>query len=719
MDKQIKELISKMTLREKLAQLTQVNANLLDEKGGTQITGPESKTIDFTENDKNNVGSVLNFNGIKDAMRIQKEYMSKTANGIPLLFMQDVVHGYKTIYPINLGLACSFDMDLIEELSSMSSKEASLNGVKVTFAPMLDVCRDARWGRVMESCGEDVYLAGEIAKASVKGFQGDLGKYKTAGCFKHFCAYGAAEAGKDYNTVDMSERTLREYYLGGYKSAVDSGIKMAMPSFNIFDGIPMIANKKLTMDVLRKEWGFDGVIISDYCAVWEEITHGYASSQRQAILDAIEAGEDVEMVSTALIAEGEQLVRDGVVKEETIDKSLYRFLKLKKDLGAFDNPFGDMDFEEEEKFCLCEENRKLVRKASDESAVLLKNDGLLPLSEKVGKVAVIGPLANTGELLGNWCCVGDPNKTVTVFDGIKNVVGENNVFYAKGCGIEIDSEDESGFAEAINLARSSDVVLLCLGEASLDSGEGNSKLNLDLPYIQNRLCDEIVKVNPDVAVILFTGRPLSIVRQHKSARAILNMWFPGTEGGNSVADLVFGKVNPSGKLSMTFPFSVGQCPIYYNHYNTGRPRYDDNKRCPYSSAYIDGPNKPLYPFGYGLSYTEFKYSDLKTDKKTMTFGETVKAEVTVENVGNCDGTEVVQLYIRDWSGSTVRPVKELKGFKRIFIRKGEKKHVEFEINEDMLAFYGAELKRKAEKGDFGIYVGGNSDVKECVGIELV
>lgn len=716
---ELKALIKKMTLKEKLCQLTQENAVMLEKSGGTKITGPSTVT-EFNEEEKYALGSVLNFNGIEDAKKIQKQYLERNRNKIPLLFMQDVIHGYKTIYPVNLGLACSFDMQLIEELSAMAAKEAALNGVKVTFSPMLDLVRDARWGRVVESYGEDPFLGCEIAKATVKGFQGDLGKYKIAACLKHFAAYGACEGGREYNTVDMSERTLREYYLPAFKAAVDSGVRLAMPAFNIFDGIPMAANKRLIDGVLKGEWKFDGVVISDYCAYYETIKHGYAKDYKQAAADCLNAGTDIEMVSASLIAAGEELIKDGAIKEKDIDEAVYKVLKLKNDLGLFENPYGDMDEVEEKAFSLSAENRALARKAANESAVLLKNDGILPISEdKVRKVAVIGPLGNTGDILGRWLCLGKYEDSVTVYDGVKNLLEGKEVEYAEGCKSDLFDVDESGFGQAVALAKSSDVVILCLGEDGGDNGEGTSKMNIDLPDVQYKFFDEVRKVNPNTVVVLFTGRPLSVTRLDKNARAILNVWFPGTEGGNSVADLLFGKANPSGKLTMSFPYSVGQCPIYYNHYNTGRPRSDDNKRCPFQSAYIDGPNKPLYPFGYGLSYTEFAYSDLTADKTIIRENEKLTVSVKIKNVGNREGTEIVQLYIKDWFGSTVRPVKELKGFKRVTLKAGEETVVSFEIVNDMLAFYGADLKRKAEPGKFSAFIGTNSDTNDCIDFELV
>ena len=714
---EINELIAQMTLREKIGQLLQVNASVLDERGGSVITGPYSE-IELTEEEIFQVGSILNSNGAAEAARIQKNYLQKSRLKIPLLIMHDVIHGYRTIYPINLALAGSFDMSLIEECSAMAAKEAALNGIRVTFAPMLDVARDARWGRVMETCGEDTYLAEEIAKACVRGFQGDLGPARVAACFKHFAAYGAAESGKDYNTVDMSERTLREYYLPPYRAAVEAGAKAAMASFNVFDGVPMAANRKLLQGVLRDEWGFDGVIIRDYAALWEEITHGFAENEEQAALASLSAGLDIEMVSTAYLANLENLVEQGKISEKVIDRAVARVLRLKQDLNLFDDPIGITDERAAKAICLCPEHRHLAKRAAIESAVLLKNEGVLPFDRAVKRVAVIGPFADTGEILGNWSCCGNTEEAVGVAEGIRNVLPHCEISIARGCRIDDERTDAKMLADAAAVAESADAVVLCLGEAAFDSGEGNSRQFLDLSSAQTELAEAVLSANPNTAVVLFTGRPLAIRRLHERAAAILNLWFPGTEGGNAAAELLFGYASPSGKLAMCFPYSAGQCPVYYNHYNTGRPRLEDDRRTAYTSSYIDGPNRPLYPFGYGLSYTKFLYEDLQLDRAKMKLNETLQLSVTVRNAGERDGTEIVQLYLCDRFGSTVRPVRELKGFQRVFLAAGEAVRVSFMIDAKTLAFYGADLQKKAEAGLFTAYVGGDSEATLSVDFEL-
>lgn len=706
----IKKLLSEMTLKEKIGQLVQLGAKFFADGAGADETGPLAQ-MNVTEEEIACVGSTLNFMGA-DVMRgIQTKYLK--TNRIPMLFMQDVLHGYRTIYPIPLGLGASFDTETVRECSAMAAKEAALGGVHVNFSPMVDLARDARWGRVMETTGEDPYLNSVMAKAMVEGFQGDMGRYNVAACTKHFAAYGAVEAGRDYNTVDVSRRTLNEFYLSAYKATVDAGVKMFMTAFTLFDGIPVTANKELICGILRGQWGFDGVIITDYNAVREMKTHGYVPDYKCAAQSALSAGIDVEMMSVTFIKYIEDLIKEGSVSEADIDRSVLRVLKLKDDLGLFENPFRSADADELERVALSEEHRSIACGAAERSAVLLKNDGLLPFSEDIKSVAVIGPHANTGEILGFWHCGGRFEDTVTVYDGIKKLVPNARVEYAEGCLAMLDSTDGGGIAEAVALAKRSEAVVLCLGEHWGDSGEGNSKLNLELPEIQYRLFEEVSKVNSNVAVLLFTGRPLAIGRLDKSARAILNMWFPGTEGGSAAANLLFGKVNPSGKLSMTFPACTGQCPIYYNHFNTSRPRPDDGRRYAYTSSYIDGPNRPLYPFGFGLSYTSFSISAVKLSVKAISFGRSLTASVTVKNTGYRGGHAVVQLYIRDKYASCVRPVKELKGFKKIYLNSGEEAAVEFTVCEDMLAFYHSDGKRAAEAGEFTVFIGEDSDTENC------
>ena len=714
------EILKNMTLEEKIYHLVQMTTMTYLKADGTDIvTGPNSK-MKLDEEYIYDVGTLLNLVGAQTMIDAQTNFLNHSKRKIPPVFMQDVIHGHRTLYPINLGVAASFDRQLAHDVAAMAAKEASLDGVSVTFAPMVDLVRDPRWGRVMESSGEDPYLNSEMAAATVKGYQGDMGKYNIAACVKHFAAYGAAEAGRDYNTVDISERQLREYYLPAYKAAVDAGVKMLMTSFNIVDGKPSSGNKWLVNDVLRKEWGFDGVVISDYSAFEEMIDHGYCEDRKECAYQAMEATSDIEMMSPCYALYLKELVEEGKISVEQIDKAVLRVLKLKEELGVFENPYRSVDVEESKRVQVGPEHRALARYAAEQSAVLLKNDGILPLSKDIKSVAVIGPNADTGAIHGSWQCGGKIDETITVLEGVKNIVGDR-AFYAKGCNIEYDSTDESMIDEAVELASKCDAVILCLGEHQDYSGEGNSRTNIEIPAVQYKLLDKILEVNKNTAVALFTGRPLAIWELDKKAPAILNMWMPGTEGGNACANLIFGNAVPSGKITMTFPRVLGQVPIYYNAYRTGRPKLpeDDFNRVRFTSSYLDMPNSPLYPFGYGLSYTEFEYSDFNLSADTMKRGDTLVASVKVKNVGKYKAKEAVQLYIRDLVGSVVRPMKELKGFEKIELDVGEEKIVKFEITEEMLKYWNKEIKFVAENGKFDVFIGKSSACEPFARFELV
>ncbi|MBO4982981.1 MAG: beta-glucosidase BglX [Clostridia bacterium] len=714
MSKRTKEILANMTLEQKIYHLQQITtATFLTTKESKFeiITGPDS-AVKLDKSMVYDVGTSLNLVGAETMIDAESNYLKNSKYKIPLMIMQDVIHGHRTLYPINLGVAASFDRELAKQLAQMAAKEAALDGMCVTFAPMVDLVRDPRWGRVMESSGEDPYLNGEIAKATVEGYQGDMGKYNIAACVKHFAAYGAAEAGRDYNTVDISERTLREYYLPAYKSAVDAGVKMVMTAFNIVDGVPCVGNKHLVKEILRDEWGFDGIVISDHGAYEEMIAHGVCENKKEAAFLAMDAGCDIEMMSSCYVEHLKELIDEGKVTIEQVDKAVLRILDLKEELGILDNPYRSVNVEEAKKVQLSPEHRALARKGAIESAVLLKNDGVLPFSKKVDSVAVIGPLGATGAIHGSWKCGGTIEETISVYDGLKNLLGDK-VKFAQGCPIEYDAVDESYFDEACELAKASECVVLCLGEHQDYSGESNCRTSIDIPEIQYKLLDRILEVNKNVAVALFTGRPLSITGLDKTAPAILNMWMPGTEGGNACASLLFGDSVPSGKITMTFPRNLGQCPIYYNHYTTGRPKAeeDDEKFVRFTSCYLDVPNSPLYPFGYGLSYTSFEYSDFTLSSDTMNRGDTLVASVKVKNTGKYKAKEAVQLYIRDVKGSCVRPVKELKGFEKITLDVGEEKTVSFEITEEMLKYWNRDLKFVAEKGEFQVFIGKDSTCK--------
>lgn len=711
----LRETVKKMTLREKTCQLFQGLASFYRGRQEGE-TGPLS-SFDLSERDLYSVGTVLNTRNAEDAIETQKKYLENSVLKIPLAIMRDVIHGYKTIYPENLAMAATFDEDIMRECAAMAAKEASVAGIHVTFAPMVDVSRDARWGRCAEGGGEDTYLSRVCARAAVQGFQGDMGKYNIAACVKHYAGYGAAESGKDYNLAEMSYRTLYETYLPPFEEAINAGAEMVMAAFNTFDGVPMSANKRLLNDTLRYELGFKGVVISDWGGVYETVPHGVCANERQAAAQCFNAGVDIEMMTSCYLNEMENAVAEGMIDEEKIDEAVLRVLALKEKLGLFENPYRSASAEECEKIFLCTEHRDIARRAAEESAVLLKNDGILPL-KNVKNVAVIGRLANSGDILGCWKCEGRSEDSVTLVQGLKNVLGEDNVKFATGCDCHFTAADESKIAEAAELAKSCDAVVLCLGESQYESGESASKARIELPEVQNKLFDAVSAANGNVAVVLFTGRPIAVERLADKARAILNAWFPGTEGGNALANLLLGKISPSGKLPMSFPMCSGQCPVYYNHINTGRPRPDEKLTEGCTSSYIDCFNRPVYPFGYGLSYAKFEYSSVTLSKSKIRRSETIKASVTVKNVGEYDGDEVVQLYIRDDVARVTRPVRELKDFKRVSLKAGEEKTVTFTIDEDKLSYYGQDLVKRADAGTFTLFIGGDSTCGESGRFEL-
>lgn len=706
-DEKLHEIIVSMSIREKAAQLFHINASALSSAtDNDKLTGPEL-SWPLTESDYDSLGSMLlNYRGVEKYAELQKKHMENDPHGIPLLSMMDVIHGCHTIYPVPLALGCSFDPEMVEDLCSMAAKEASASGIHVVFSPMCDLARDARWGRVVETTGEDPYMNGLFAAAAVRGYQGTdrSDPEKVSACFKHFACYGAAEGGRDYNTVDMSERTAREFYLTGYKAAVDAGADMAMTSFNIYDGIPLTANKKLTYDMLRKEWGFNGVVICDYYAFGEMIAHGYEQDGEKIALRAFEAGEDIEMQSPFYLFNMESLIKSGKISEKELDERVFRVLKLKRDLGLFDNPMRGTSKRREANNILTSENRALARKAAEKSCVLLKNDGILPLRSK--KVALIGPFADAGNIIGCWFAYGKPEDAVTIKTAFEN--DGKTIAYAYGCGYELDDDEESGFEEALAVAAKADEVVLCIGEEQEYSGEGKSRANIVIPPLQVRLLEKIHAVNENVVVVLFTGRPLVLTEILPLCKALVVAWQPGTEGGSAIENLLYGKVNFSGKLSMSFPYHVGQCPIYYNMMSTGRPCLGDYKASEYTSRYLDVPTHPLFPFGFGLSYSSFEYgkvalSQNKTDSLTP-----ITAFVDVTNTSSVDGEETVQLYVHDLFASRVRPIKELRSFRKVFIKAGSTVRVDFEINESMLKFWDENMNFVSENGDFDVFIGPDS-----------
>ena len=692
----LRKIVSGMTLKQKAAQLTQLGAPFVDSAAALELTGPIQQ-MGLTKEDIASCGSVLNTDGPESRIRIQNEHLAKDPNKIPLVFMQDVIHGYRTIYPIPLAMAASFNPELMRECAAMAGREAVTTGVDVAFSPMVDMSRDARWGRVMEGAGEDVLLGCDMARAQVLGYA-DAGMQS---CVKHYAGYGAGEAGREYNTVDMSESRLREHYLPAYKAALDAGARCIMPSFNSMNGVPSVGNEHLMNEILRGEWGFDGVVVSDYSAVVELIAHGVAEDKAQAAELALRCGCDLEMMSACYVQSIEKLLAEGRVTMEQIDACVLRVLKLKEELGLFEAPQGHADPEAYAAVCGCEEHHEIARRAAEQTAVLLKNDGLLPLQE-MKKIAVIGPYADDPDCRGAWSINGRPEETVTVLQGIRARWPGSEVRCAKGCSGELLTDDESGLAEAGELAAWADAVILVIGESGEHSGESNGRARLELPDVQRRLFETVTEKNGSVAVVLMAGRPLAIPELDEKARAILCMWQPGSEGGTACARLLWGDVDPQGHLPMTFPRATGQEPISYDIYSTGRqvPDMLHSMGFKYQSRWLDVPVAPLYPFGYGLGYTTFELTEPALSADAMTPGTTIEASCTVRNTGDRRGTTLVQLYLHDLVGSVVRPVRQLKAYRKITLEPGEERRVRFMIDEPMLRFQTLANGYASEPGRF-------------------
>lgn len=700
----VTELMGKMTIDEKISQLVQFTAD------GT-VTGPKAGVNYIDEIKKGNVGSILNATGVKYTRELQKMNLDNSRLKIPLLFGYDVIHGYKTIFPISLGEAATWDTDAVALSARVAAEETAASGVHWTFAPMVDITRDPRWGRVSEGSGEDTYLGVQLAIARVKGFQGtNLNDLNTIlACTKHFAAYGAAEAGRDYNTVDMSERVLRETYLPPFQATVDAGVATFMTSFNEIAGVPATANKFLLRDVLKGEWGFDGFVVTDYTAINELIPHGVAKDSVHAGELALKAGVDMDMVGAVYLKFLKKSLQEGNVTEAQINDACRRILNAKYDLGLFEDPYRYSDDKREKQTIYKKEYLDAALHVANESMVLLKNENkVLPLN-KNQKVAFVGPLvSDEWNIIGSWAATGDRYGYATsVEEGIMEVANKKNVSFDKG--VEILKDDRSMIANAVESARNADVIVAVMGEFENMTGEAASRSSIDLPGIQKEFLAELKKLNKPIVLVLLNGRPLTLEWENENMDAILEAWYPGTRGGAAIAQTLYGINNPSGKLPMTFPRNVGQVPIYYNHKNTGRPYLgptDPEQK--YKSRYTDVDNSPLYPFGYGLSYTTFDYSNLKLSSNQINFNDTLKISVEVSNTGNYDGEEVVQLYIKDKVGTVTRPVKELKGFKKVALKKGEKKTVEFEISSNDLRFYNIDMDFVAEPGDFEVFVGGSS-----------
>ncbi len=716
-DRKVDSVLKLMTLEEKVGQMNQYN-------GFWDVTGPVPKdgqaAKKYENLKKGLVGSMLNVRGVKDVRALQKIAVEETRLGIPLIFGFDVVHGYKTISPIPLAEAASWDLEAMKKSAEIAAAESAVAGLNWTFAPMVDISRDARWGRVMEGAGEDPYLGSQIAIARVKGFQGDkFNEFRLAACTKHFAGYGFAESGRDYNTVDISDNTLHNIILPPFKATVDAGVLTFMNSFNELEGIPATGNSYLQRELLKKDWKFDGFVVSDWGSLGEMIPHGYAKDLKDAAMKAANAGSDMDMESYGYVSHLADLVKEGKVSEDKIDDAVRRILKVKFELGLFDNPYKYCDENREKEYTGKKEFHEGVLDMAKKSIVLLKNENsLLPLKKQGQKIAVIGALANDKTSpLGSWRIGADDNTAVSFLEGMANYKG-NQITYEKGADValgeprfmletKINTTDKSGFEKAIAAAKQADVVIMVLGEHGLQSGEGRSRSDITLPGVQQELLEAVYKANPNIVLVLQNGRPLAIPWAAKNIPAIVEAWHLGTQSGHAIAQVLYGDYNPSGKLPMTFPRNVGQLPIYYNYKNTGRPS-TDNPESVFWSHYTDIENTPLYPFGYGLSYSKFEYSNLKLDAKTLHKNGKIKVSVDVKNNSTVDGKEVVQLYIRDLIASATRPVRELKGFELTEIKAGQTKTVTFTITEKTIEFYSARKIWEAEPGDFQLFVGGSS-----------
>lgn len=718
---EVEALLEKMTLEEKIGQL-----NLLTPGDGVATGSVVSENVE-AKIKAGQVGGLFGVAGPEKVRIAQHFAVNNTRLKIPLLIGADVIHGYKTTFPIPLGLSCSWDMDLIEKTARIAATEATADGINWNFSPMVDIARDPRWGRIAEGAGEDPYLGSAIAKAMVKGYQGsDLSQSNTMlACVKHLALYGAVEAGRDYNSVDMSKVKMFNQYLPPYKAAVEAGVASAMTSFNDIDGIPASGNKWLITDLLRKRWGFQGFVVSDYTSINEMIAHGLGDLQTVSAL-ALNAGLDMDMVGEGFLTTLKKSVEEGKVTEEQITQSCRRILEAKYTLGLFQDAYRYSDVKRPGQDILTVENRQTARKTAARSFVLLKKyKNTLPL-KKTARIALVGPLANNkNNMLGTWAPTGDPQLSVAILEGVKNVAPNAAITYAKGANItddpdlakkvnvfgprvEIDERSpEDLLKEAIEVAKLADVVVAIVGEASEMSGEAASRTDISLPESQKKLIRALAEIGKPVVLVLMSGRPLVLVDEFKLPLSILQIWYPGVEAGNAVADVLFGNYNPSGKLTATWPRNVGQIPIYHSVKNSGRPMETEDFQ-KFKSNYLDVPNSPLLPFGYGLSYTKFEYSDLKIDKNEIETNDSLAVSVVVKNIGNFDGEEVVQLYLKDVVRSITPPLRQLKGFKKVFLKKGETKTVALTLRPEDLKFYNSVLEFVAEPGEFEIFVGTDS-----------
>jgi beta-glucosidase len=725
----VNDLLSKMTLDEKIGQLNQYTSRW-------EMTGPAPENDEsqdqLEEIKQGKVGSMLNVTGADATRKAQKLAVENSRLGIPMIFGYDVIHGYQTMFPIPLGEASSWDPEIVKLSAQVAAKEASAAGLQWTFAPMMDVGRDARWGRVMEGCGEDPYLASVLSVARVKGFQGEnLSENNTiAACAKHFAAYAFTESGRDYNTVDIGTYTLHNIVLPPFKAVAEAGVSTFMNSFNIINGTPSTANPYLQRELLKDHWKFEGFVVSDWASIVEISTHGAAENLKEAALLAIKAGSDMDMESNAYIKHLEDLVKEGKVDEKLIDDAVRRILKIKYKLGLFEDPYKYSNKEREKELIYSKENREASKTVAKRSMVLLKNEKqLLPLSKQIKSIAVIGPLAADKDIpLGSWRAKAVKNSAVSLLEGIQSTVSsKTKINYSKGCNLTIgdrsflqelsyEENDKSGFPDAIKAAQNSEVVIMAIGEDCWQSGEARSQTDIRLKGQQLDLFNAIRKVNKNIVVVLMNGRPLAIPELAESADAILETWFAGSEAGNAIADVLFGDYNPSGKLTLSFPRNVGQCPIYYNHMNTGRPIAGGNV---FWSHYTDSQNTPLYPFGYGLSYTSFTYGDATINTETLKKDESIEIKFSLSNTGKYEGEEIIQLYIQDPKAKYARPVKELKQFKKINLQAGESKEISFTLKAPDLGYYSPTGEFLLETGEYHIFVGRNSQEVQKISFSFI
>ncbi|WP_436416614.1 glycoside hydrolase family 3 N-terminal domain-containing protein [Petrimonas sp.] len=710
-EQRVDSVLKLMTLEEKIGQMTQFSANW-------SITGPVMSDDFQPYLEKGLIGSIFNATSVKGVRQMQEIAVEKTRLGIPILFGQDVIHGYKTIFPIPLAEACSWDLEMMRRTAEIAAIEAASDGINWTFAPMVDISRDARWGRVMEGAGEDPYLGSKIAEARVHGFQGGSdwkslsSTTSILACGKHLAAYGAAESGRDYNPAELSEHTLRNVYLPPYEAALKAGVGTFMASFNEINGVPATADRWLLTDVLRNEWGFNGFVVSDYTGVNELVPHGVAKDEKQAAELAVNAGVDMDMTGATYIKFLNESVKEGKVSEKTIDNAVRRILEMKFLLGLFDDPYRYLDESRAQQNTMTPEFMETARKAVASSVVLLKNEeNILPISKESGKtIALIGPLMNDSiNLNGEWAGLGDRNKSVPILKGLRDKYQDTSVRLIYGEGSTITETTPAKIAEAVSAARRADVVIAAMGEDFNWSGEAAVRTDIRLPKPQIELLKALKATGKPIVLVTLSGRPLDLSWEDENMNAILQAWFPGTQGGHGIADVIAGDYNPSGRLVMSFPRNVGQIPIYYNQKNTGRPVDLNNERIDYKSNYLDTSIAPLYPFGFGLSYSTFAVSNVRSDKSSMkTVNDKITVTTTVQNTGNVDGEMVIQLYTRQLWASVTRPIKELKGFQKVSLKAGESKQLSFELTSEDLAFYGIDMKKKTEPGDFKLWIAQHS-----------